>query len=103
MKSNLTDREFREAELFTAEHYGLEQQMNILQEECAELIQAISKYRRYGEVQGENLTEEIADVLVMIDQVKILLNISDADILNRKKLKTERQLRRIALEKHNKI
>lgn len=31
-----------------SKQYGMESQLNILQEECAELIQAISKYRRMG-------------------------------------------------------
>lgn len=29
-----------------AEHYGMEAQLDVLQEECAELIQAVSKYKR---------------------------------------------------------
>jgi NTP pyrophosphatase (non-canonical NTP hydrolase) len=50
--------------------------MNILQEECAEVIQAVSKCRRFG-IDGvhltsgksnrDNLTEEVGDLLCMID------------------------------------
>lgn len=53
-----------------ADHYGLESQLNILQEELAELIQAVSKYRR-GD--PSHIIEEIADVEIMLDQVKYLL------------------------------
>ena len=53
-----------------AEHYGLDSQLNILQEELAELIQAVSKYRR-GD--PSHILEEIADVEIMLDQVKYLL------------------------------
>lgn len=40
----------------------------ILQEECAEVIQAISKVRRFGQENNmEQLEQEVADVLCMID------------------------------------
>lgn len=54
-----------------ADHYGREYQLNILQEELAELLQAISKYRR-GD--PSHIMEEIADVEIMLDQVKYLLS-----------------------------
>ena len=54
-----------------AEHYGLEHQLGLLQEECGELIQAISKFRRYGD--KDPLIEELADVEVVIAQIKYLL------------------------------
>lgn len=54
-----------------ADHYGLESQLNILQEELAELIQAVSKYRR-GD--PSHIIEEIADVEIMLDQVVYLLD-----------------------------
>ena len=50
--------------------------MDILQEECAEVIQAVSKCRRFGideihlklgKSNRENLTEEVGDLLCMID------------------------------------
>ena len=53
-----------------ADHYGLDSQLNILQEELAELIQAVSKYRR-GD--PSHILEEIADVEIMLDQIKYLL------------------------------
>lgn len=54
-----------------AEHYGLEHQLGLLQEECGELIQAISKYRRHGD--KDPMIEELADVEVVIAQIKFLL------------------------------
>ena len=54
-----------------ADHYELDTQLNILQEECAELIQAASKYRRNGSV---DIIEEIADVYIMLDQIVYLLD-----------------------------
>lgn len=45
-----------------------EEILNILQEECAEVIQAISKVRRFGQENNiEQLEQEVADVLCMIN------------------------------------
>ncbi len=54
-----------------AEYYGLDHQLGLLQEECGELVQAISKYHRYHDM--GLLIEEIADVEVVIAQIKYLL------------------------------
>lgn len=54
-----------------AEHYGLTNQLNMLQEECGELIQATSKYMRRGDLDG--MVDEVADVEIMLAQVKHLL------------------------------
>lgn len=54
-------------------------QLGIAMEECAELIQAISKYRRYGDNQ-QSVAEEIADVLIVIDQVKRICKLSNNSI-----------------------
>ena len=54
--------------------------LDILQEECAEVIQNISKCRRFGidnvylngqGTQRENLAKEIGDVLAMIELLEI--------------------------------
>lgn len=76
-----------------ADFYGYEEQSSQLIEECSELIQAVSKYRRatavmpYTKEQAnaqlnalDNLVEEIADVEIMIDQIKYLLQIPAEDI-----------------------
>ena len=56
---------------------GVETVMRLMQEECAELIQAISKWLRYAsEAIGEDedhVAEEMADVCVLIDELCILL------------------------------
>lgn len=79
-----------------AEHYGKEPQMGVAQEECAELIQAISKIRRKGE-SGEtlgHLAEEIADVNIMCKQLTLLFGLSLA-VSRNIDLKLKRQLERI--------
>ena len=53
--------------------YGSDNQVNMLYEETEELIVAISKYRRNPcEETITNVQEEIADVQIMIDQMKLI-------------------------------
>ena len=52
--------------------FGVPAQSDMCVEECAELIQALNKYRRKpSDDTRENVLEEIADVQIMIDQMKI--------------------------------
>ena len=97
-----------------ANHYKFEKQSRQLSEECAELIQAVNKYYRFREglVNGDdiltstndnnmliqNIVEEIADVEVMLDQIKHLLNINPEAIEQIKSNKIARQLERIEQE-----
>lgn len=46
-----------------------------------ELIQAISKEKR-GKIDRDNMTEEIADVLICIEMLKQIYNIPDYSIGN---------------------
>jgi NTP pyrophosphatase (non-canonical NTP hydrolase) len=82
-------------------HYGAKNQMGVACEESAELIQAISKCLRYkDDIEARNnLVEEIADVLIMIDQLKIIMNIKDYEIDCYRKYKLERLERRVENEK----
>ena len=65
-----------------AEYYGLENQMSVAQEECAELIQALSKLRRAGVANPHgtayiaarsHVVEEMADVSILLKQLTHLL------------------------------
>lgn len=78
------------------EHYGIEAQMGVAQEECAELIQAISKVRRRGAEPEttEHLTEEIADTLIVCLQMLAAFDLGD-EILDEVDRKLDRQLERI--------
>lgn len=87
-----------------ADHYGLDEQLNMLQEECAELIQAVSKYRRKEQL--GDLYEEMTDVKIMLQQVDYLLDkkfsplgVLSADSYNYfSNQKIKRQLERIQNE-----
>ena len=70
--------------------------MGVAQEECAELIQAISKVRRLG-INGETLdhmAEEIADVRIMCAQLVAILGLNEAVSRNIDQ-KLDRQMKRI--------
>ena len=58
--------------------YGPDAQSMVHMEECAELIQAISKMRRNPNNETyENLVEEAADVLICIEQIQEIYEIPD--------------------------
>ena len=50
------------------DRWGFKSQSIMLMEECAELIQAVSKLHRTGN--PNKMYEEIADVEIMIEQIK---------------------------------
>lgn len=56
-------------------------QPDILQEECAELIQAISKFKR-NKCDNTRIIEEMSHVLISSAVVAKLFNISEQDIHN---------------------
>ena len=61
------------------EHYGVDTQSTVCMEECAELIQAISKEKR-GKHDYKHLAEEIADVLICISMLQDMYEIDSSDI-----------------------
>jgi NTP pyrophosphatase (non-canonical NTP hydrolase) len=80
-----------------ANHYGYTAQSQITIEECAELTQAICKLRRaWSNERLENVKEELADVLIMARQLRIMLGAEDIDEIINQKL--DRQIERIADE-----
>ncbi len=80
-----------------ANHYGYMAQSQITIEECAELIQAICKLRRaWSNERLENVKEELADVLIMARQLRVMLGADDIDRIIGEKL--DRQIERIADE-----
>ena len=97
-----------------ANHYKFERQSRQLSEECAELIQAVNKYYRFRESKNtrdeilsstqdsnmliQHIVEEIADVEIMLEQIKVLLNLNNDAIKAIKIKKIDRQLERIKRE-----
>lgn len=56
--------------------FGIKNQLDMLQEECAELIVAISHYKRCRQGFTINLSEEIADVHIMMNQIILAIPLS---------------------------
>ena len=62
--------------------YGKTTQLNMVKEECAELIKAVCKYERDpGTETTMKISEEIADVEIMISQLKIMFKNSHMESL----------------------
>ena len=86
----------RERCLKILEYYGFESQREILVEECAELIQSVSKMKRNGEKVSSSFIEELADVSIMVEQM--LLALHDDELLEFQRCqdyKLKRQIARI--------
>lgn len=89
-----------------AKKLGIENRIDQTQEECAELIQALSKYKRtvvkkdktcsVDELKARNMVkEEIADVEFCLTQIKKLMSISDMEIEGIKSVKVTRTKKRM--------
>lgn len=92
-----------------ATYYGYEGQSRQMIEEMAELTQAINKFWRkqlecgkysvndipLGSPEENNIIEELADVQIMIFQMKYLHSIPDAIFKNEIMRKIDRQIKRI--------
>ena len=65
-----------------ASSYTKEMNLLVAMEECAELIQALSKIRRKpdSDIIRNNLIEEISDVSICIEIIKFNLNIKDYEV-----------------------
>ena len=92
----MTDEQKEKCRLIV-EHYGVEGQRDILIEECAELIQAVCKIKRDGGGVSFNFLEELADVSIMIEQMKQAFTGDELiDYLSFVNRKIERQMCRMS-------
>ena len=81
-----------------ADYYGYESQMDMLTEECGEFIQARNKLRRSVPGAYDNCLEEIADIAIMVEQMKLICGADRIDSIINEKL--NRQMQRIAEAEH---
>ena len=84
------------------EHYGADLQTVVCMEECAELIQAISKMKR-GKDNRNNLIEEVADVMICIEILKQVYGISDNEIQNYVCKKQNRSIERMKSDESQEV
>jgi len=98
-------------------HYGINEQQKYIHSEYFELDEAIIETRELmRNLEGKSpkvieptikpyivhISEEIADVMVMLKQIQYYFNIKDEDIEGMMDFKIKRQLNRIEKEKENK-
>lgn len=80
---------------------GIKNQSMIAMEECAKLIQAISKCLRSKEAipikERMNLIEEMADVMICIQQLQIMYHVTDEELHAMKQYKEKRLIEREGL------
>lgn len=80
-------------------HYGNLNQIIKAMEECGELIRALARWST-GHAEFGNVCEEIADVEIMLEQLKIILGDRYAELLALKKAeKLGRLAERLGVEK----
>lgn len=92
----IKDYKLRLGERAILNHYGITEQVSYLKEECRELIEAADGYIN-GTDSKAHFLEEIADVLVMIEQMTMHFNAQDK-VDEIKRFKVKRQLGRIERE-----
>ena len=76
-----------------ADHYGIKKQLRQLAEECSELAVEASHSARKGTT--VKIIEEMADVLIMMEQVIYLAGIDKCDIEDCINYKLDRQMKRM--------
>ena len=79
-----------------ADHYGIKEQLTQLAEECCELAVEANHSARKGTT--VKIIEEIADVVIMMEQIIYLAGIDRKDIDEVIDYKLNRQLKRIGKE-----
>ena len=77
-----------------AKHYGFRHQLTKATEECGEFIAALSKLAN-DEGSRKDVLEEMADVLVMLEQARYFLNIDSSELHKAMEAKINRQIRRM--------
>lgn len=98
--SLIKDYKLRLGERAILKHYGITEQVSKLKEECRELIEASDGYIN-GTDSKAHFLEEIADVLVMIEQMIMHFNAQDK-VDEIKRFKVKRQLGRMEREENDK-
>lgn len=95
-------KDLKEKLIKIANYYKYENQKEQTIEEMAELMVALNKFRRYGNIQRQNrlnaITTELADVYIMIMQLTYLLDVEkkvDKEI----EYKINREVKRIEKNK----
>lgn len=74
--------------------FGKKEQIIVAIEELSELQKELCKYLRYfGKIDINHISEEMADVEIMLEQLKVIFN-NSIDVEYRKKEKIQRTVKR---------
>ena len=89
--------------LAAVRQYGGNNQIDVAIEEMAELTQALIKTKRYAADEDfvifrENVIEEIADVEIMLQQLRLIFGIDEGDVDAEKDFKLSRLADRLKQE-----
>lgn len=105
MKYYLSPEQADAVKMRSIARYGKDTQTTVCMEECAELIQAISKLKRYNPEDPtnkvgrseliENLCEEMADVLICFDLLVEIYGLKPSDMRRMMDHKVWRMKRRL--------
>lgn len=76
-------------------HYGINHQQRKLNEEVFELQEAIFDYENITLMSKKHIIEELADVLVLLEQIKIYYELDNDDINSVMEHKINRTLKRL--------
>lgn len=82
-------------------NYGVMNQLKYFQSEVFELNEAIIKYENRDTTNKKFIIDELADVLMMLEQFRLFYDISIEDIKSVFKFKVNRQIERITKGEEN--
>ena len=83
-------------------HYGEEMQLNVAIEEMSELTKEICKHKR-GASNRKAVVEEMADVLIMFGNLRIIFEVNDSELDMVIIKKQERLVERMKAERRESI
>lgn len=86
----MESKEYRKQLKQLIDHHGADETLTICTEECAELIKEITKYKRAKNHKEQigcrvGLAEEMTDVLICIDMMQLIFDITAEELEQEKK------------------
>jgi NTP pyrophosphatase (non-canonical NTP hydrolase) len=78
-------RSFTEICQYALDKWGMNAQLDQMAEECAEFIIALNHFRR-GRINEQQLLEEIADVSVMVQEMKVYFY-EQVEVIEKRKIR----------------
>lgn len=88
----MSEKQVKSIYQLAVEKWGANSQINMALEECGEFIVAINKYRRAtnntdATEANDNICDEIADVIIMMEQMQLMFGVDRVQRIKSEKLK----------------